>query len=178
MVYGGCDLACDADGFRPVRASAALSTAAVSEPPSRGSGGLPGSRTATDSALDDLTFNARMLFVEDDAPIADVIGIMLEDLGFDLTHVPSGEAALAALDRDPDVYDIVLTDVVMGGISGVSMAKKIRSMYPDLPIILASGYSDEIVGGYSIGFELIRKPFARRELIACLARHLKDNGAA
>ena len=172
MMYGGCDFARDADGLLPVRFSAAIMGQPGGMGPSTGS--TPSTREQT--ALDDLTFDARMLFVEDDESIADIIGIMLEDLGFDLIHVPSGEEALMMLDRKPDGFDIVLTDVVMGGISGVSLAKKIRSTHPDLPIILASGYSDEIVGGYGGGFELIRKPFSRRELIACLARHLKADG--
>ncbi|TZG26001.1 response regulator [Sphingomonas montanisoli] len=174
MMYGGYDLAPCADGLMLIRASAAIIGHPDSVQPS--AGGMPRTREA--SALDELTFDARMLFVEDDEHIADVIGIMLEDLGFDLVHVPSGEDALAMIDRDKDGFDIVMTDVIMGGISGVSLAKKVRSMHPALPIILASGYSDEIVGGYNTGFELIRKPFSRRELIACLARHLKADGAA
>ncbi|RVT90868.1 response regulator [Sphingomonas crocodyli] len=170
MMYGGYDFARTADGLVPVRASMGLIGTGASV------GGVPSARET--SVLDDLTFDSRMLFVEDDEHIADVIGIMLEDLGFDLTHAPSGEEALSILDRDKHGFDIIMTDIVMGGISGVSLAKKIRSMHPRLPIILASGYSDEIIGGYSGGFELIRKPFSRRELIACLARHLKADGAA
>ena len=116
-------------------------------------------------------FNGRLLYVEDNLQVADITCIMLEDVGLDIIHAISAEDALKIAD-DNDPFDIVLTDVVMPGLSGVQLARRLNQRWPAMPVVLMSGYSDELAAGYGSQFELLRKPFTRGILLDCLQRHL------
>lgn len=118
------------------------------------------------------THSPRLLYVEDMVEIAEVTCLMLEDLGLDITVVNSAEEALALTEPESAHFDIVLTDVVLPGLSGIHLARRLNRRWPDLPIILVSGYSEELALGYANQYELIRKPFSRGTLIDALQRHL------
>jgi len=117
---------------------------------------------------------ARLLYVEDNAQIAEVTCMMLEDIGLEITQTASAEEALTFFGEDdgPPPFDIVLTDVVMPGLSGVQLARRLNRRWPELPIVLVSGFSDELAIGYGSQYELLRKPFTRGALINSLERHL------
>jgi len=114
---------------------------------------------------------ARLLYVEDNLQVADITCLMLEDIGLDIVHAGSAEQALKIADESAP-FDIVLTDVVMPGLSGVQLARRLNQRWPDIPIVLTSGYSDELAAGYGAQYELLRKPFTRGILLDCLHRHL------
>jgi len=61
---------------------------------------------------------------------------------------------------------------VMPGLSGVQLARRLNRRWPELPVVLVSGFSEELAAGYGAQFELLRKPFTRTALIDCLQRHL------
>jgi two-component system NtrC family sensor kinase len=61
-----------------------------------------------------------------------------------------------------------LSDIVMPGTSGLEMARQIKQRHPDIPIILASGYSDTADLAVSEGFSLIRKPYAPEALVRAI----------
>ena len=122
--------------------------------------------------LRDGTHSPRLLYVEDMVEIAEVTCLMLEDLGLDITVVNSAEEALALAEPESAHFDIVLTDVVLPGLSGIHLARRLNRRWPNLPIILVSGYSEELALGYAKQYELIRKPFSRGTLIDALQRHL------
>lgn len=113
----------------------------------------------------------RLLYVEDNEQIAEITCLMLEDLGLEIIQAASAEEALRIVDSDPP-FDIVLTDVVMSGLSGVQLARRLNQRWPQLPIVLVSGYSEELAIGYGAQYELLRKPFTRGALIDTLQRHL------
>ena len=52
--------------------------------------------------------------------------------------------------------DVVFTDVVMPGLSGVGLAEALRQSRPELPVVLATGYSPDVVAGSASGFEIVR----------------------
>ena len=114
----------------------------------------------------------RLLYVEDNPQVAEVTCLMLEDMGLDIIQASSAEHALRITEEDAVPFDLVLTDVVMPGLSGVQLAKRLNRRWPDLPIILVSGFSDELAVGYGSDYELLRKPFTRGALLDCLQRHL------
>lgn len=132
--------------------------------------GLPGAATAV---LSPASLSGRLLYVEDNSRIAEMTELMLEDIGLDVTWVDCAEGALIQLDSAIDRFDLVFTDVVMPGMSGIDLAKRIVHHWPDLPVVLTSGFSRDLAEGFGSEFELLPKPFRRSELIECLNRHLR-----
>jgi PAS domain S-box-containing protein len=110
-----------------------------------------------------------VLLVEDNDHVREFAQSLLEDIGWRVSAAASGEEALSVLKKKG--IDALFTDVVMPGISGVELARRAREARPDLPILLASGYSEEVVaGGASASFEFVRKPYDGGALQAALRR--------
>lgn len=100
----------------------------------------------------------RVLMVEDSEHVRYFGKQVLEDLGCEVIEAPSAEEALALL-RDT-VVDLVFSDIVMPGMSGVEMAQEIRNSYGTLPVLLASGYSSkQFVPVDEREFPILRKPY-------------------
>ena len=78
--------------------------------------------------------------------------------------------ALAELNADAARFDVVFTDVVMPGMSGIELAQEIRRLRPDLPVVLTSGYSQVLSQHGSHGFELLQKPYSIEQLSRMLHR--------
>ena len=74
--------------------------------------------------------------------ITRVTARVLSRLGFEVTTAGSPREALEALARSEGACDLVITDQTMPGMTGVQLAERIRATYPDLPVILMSGYAD------------------------------------
>jgi CheY-like chemotaxis protein len=118
------------------------------------------------------SFLGRLLYVEDNIQIAEITCLMLEDSGLEIVQANSAEEALRFAEEEQQSFDIVLTDVVMPGLSGVQLARRLNRRWPNLPIVLVSGFSEELALGYGAQYELLRKPFTRGALLDCLQRHL------
>jgi len=106
---------------------------------------------------------ARILVVEDNPEVAEVAAGMLEQLGHHVHVVGSAAAALAAL-HDREAPDLVFSDIVMAGeLDGVGLARQIRKEVPQVPVLLATGYSQaaERIGDE---FPILRKPYKMKEL--------------
>ncbi len=80
----------------------------------------------------------RVLLVEDDDNERFTLTRVLERAGFEVTALSRGDNALEALASSP--HDIVVTDLMMPGLDGLSLARRIAERYPDLPIVLASAF--------------------------------------
>ena len=119
-----------------------------------------------------------LLLVEDNARIAEVTVPLLEDLGLTPVWAPDAEEAITKLQDKNNHFDIVLTDVVMPGMSGIALARTIAQRWPNLPVVLTSGYSDDLTAGQGGEFDLIQKPYSRKVLIETLGRHLKPETEA
>ena len=100
----------------------------------------------------------RVLVVDDDLLVLEVVASMLEELGCETLRVRSGTEALGTIGSDQTI-DVLIADINMPGLDGSTLATWARSFRPELPIIL-------ITGGVtaSRGFPLLRKPFARSDL--------------
>jgi PAS domain S-box-containing protein len=107
-----------------------------------------------------------VLLVEDNDHVREFAQNLLEDLGYEVVAAASGEEALDRLAESR--IDLLFSDVVMPGLSGLEIARRARERRPDLPVLLASGYSEEIVGGAGAEFEFVRKPYDERRLTAAL----------
>jgi PAS domain S-box-containing protein len=106
----------------------------------------------------------RILVVEDNLDVGRTCTQILEELGHSTVWARNGEEALSEIERDPDRFDAVFSDVVMPGMGGIAMAHRIRAMLPDLPIILTSGYSDVMAREGTHGFDLVRKPYSAAQV--------------
>jgi CheY-like chemotaxis protein len=99
-----------------------------------------------------------VLVVDDSADVAEVTSSLFEHLGYDTIYRESAEAALKLLESGTKI-DLVFSDIVMPGtIDGVGLAREIRSRYPNLPVVLTTGYSDAANAAPS-NIRVLRKPF-------------------
>jgi CheY-like chemotaxis protein len=113
----------------------------------------------------------RVLVVEDDSLVAELAAGMLCELGFEATVAHSAKEALERLSGEQRPAAI-FTDIVMpGGISGVELARRVRARFPELPILLTSGYSEQVADEH--GFPLLQKPYEMTSLAAALSKLLK-----
>ena len=99
-----------------------------------------------------------VLVVDDSADVAEVTSSLFEHLGYETIYRDSAEAALKLLEAGTKI-DLVFSDIVMPGtIDGVGLAREIRSRYPNLPVVLTTGYSDAAEAAPST-LRILRKPF-------------------
>ena len=119
----------------------------------------------------------RVLIVEDNVEVGHFAMQILQDLGYDTTWAANAEDALGRLQQQHE-FDIVFSDVVMPGIGGIELAKRIRQDWPRLPVILASGYSHVLAQEGAHGFELLHKPYSADQLSRVLRQALHDHAEA
>jgi two-component system, NtrC family, sensor kinase len=109
-----------------------------------------------------------VLVVEDNIEVGTFARDALTELGYATTLVHSAMEALAELTRNAERFDVVFTDVVMPGMTGIDLAQEIRRRHFDLPVVLTSGYSHVLSQNGSFGFELLQKPYSIEQLARVL----------
>jgi PAS domain S-box-containing protein len=113
----------------------------------------------------------RVLIVEDDTLVAELAAGMLSELGFECTVTHSAKEALETLAGGAKPK-LIFTDIVMpGGISGIELARKVRDRFPELPVLLTTGYSEQVGGNH--GFPVLQKPYEMEHLATALGNVLK-----
>jgi CheY-like chemotaxis protein len=111
--------------------------------------------------------SGRVLFVEDDPLVREAVVRGLEDCGFDVMVAADGDKALAMLDAGLDA-DVVFSDIVMPGkVSGVDLAGILHERRPGLPVVLATGYTDQ--RAVIPGVQVLAKPYEIDQLVELLA---------
>jgi PAS domain S-box-containing protein len=108
----------------------------------------------------------RILAVDDDALVLFNTTAMLEELGHTVLEADSGPAALELLRQKP--VDLLITDQVMPRMTGVQLLDVVRTEWPELPVILATGYA-ELPGGTDLKVPKLSKPFTEQDLAQVLA---------
>ncbi|KTC32764.1 diguanylate cyclase [Pseudomonas sp. ABAC21] len=111
-----------------------------------------------------------VLIVEDNLDVGRFANQILQDLGYQTTWATDAEQALALVGANAMAFDAVFWDVVMPGITGVAMAKLLRQQRPALPVVLTSGYSDELAESGYEGFEFLPKPYSADQVARILTR--------
>ena len=109
-----------------------------------------------------------VLVVEDNVEVGTFATDALTELGYATTLVGNAMDALAELTRNDGRFDVVFSDVVMPGMTGIDLAKEIRRRHFDLPVVLTSGYSHVLSQNGSFGFELLQKPYSIEQLAGAL----------
>jgi len=110
----------------------------------------------------------RILLVEDNETVGRFAVSALTELGQAVVWAPHAIAALEQLERG-ETFELVFSDVVMPGMSGIELAQTIRSKWPAIPIILTSGYSHVLAEAGGQDFEFIHKPYSMESLAALLS---------
>jgi DNA-binding response OmpR family regulator len=109
----------------------------------------------------------KVLVIEDDPEIVDLLEIHLKDLSCDLLKSNTGEEGLALVKSNP--LDLVILDIMLPGIDGIEVCRRIRSEKIKVPVLMLTAKSEEIdkVLGLEIGADdYLTKPFSIREFIA------------
>lgn len=117
----------------------------------------------------------KILVVDDDRSICEIIEFNLKNEGFDVESVHSAEDALQIIENQ---YKLIILDIMMGGMSGYRMAEKLRNKNNNTPIIFltAKDTENDILTGFSVGADdYISKPFSIKELIARIKAVIKRN---
>jgi signal transduction histidine kinase/CheY-like chemotaxis protein len=107
-----------------------------------------------------------VLLVEDNEEVGEFAEAMLRELGHAVTRTRSGPEALEAAAERP--FDVVLSDVVMPQMSGLQLAEQLHQLQPSLPVVLTTGYSDEISRTGAGGRPVLLKPYRLETLAAVL----------
>lgn len=108
-----------------------------------------------------------ILLVEDEALVRQMIGMELEDAGYDIVEAADGQVAVAVLEGGQHI-DLIFTDIRMpGGIDGWQLAEQARALKADLPVIYATGFTDDaprlVAGGV-----LFKKPYKAAAIIEAM----------
>jgi CheY-like chemotaxis protein len=150
-------------------------TITVVLPAAAGSGSPAAAHTGRPSEL------SRVLVVDDEAAIREVAHRVLTSAGYQVMTAANGSEALEALRDGKIAADLVLTDVVMPGMTGPAFAAQARAMCPGLPVLFMSGYEQqEATAGDWPGPEahVIGKPFSRAALLARVTQLLTADAGA
>jgi DNA-binding NtrC family response regulator len=119
----------------------------------------------------------RVLIAEDDGAVRSFVARALKLRGHQVTTVDDGLQALEVLEDDS--FDLLLTDIVMPGMDGIALALKVARDYPDLPILLMTGYSAERQRAHNLDELICRvlvKPFSLQQVCDTVAEMLREDG--
>ena len=122
-----------------------------------------------------LRLHARILLIDDDGEVRETLVEMLAGLGQTVTACADGAAGLARFQDEP--FDLVVTDLGMPGQSGWDVAKVVKQRRPDVPVLLNTGWADQIARDEAAARDidgLLPKPFTRDELAGTLTRLLQS----
>jgi len=117
----------------------------------------------------------RVLYVDDDEVMCLVVERLLARAGYRPTTCADADAALALLARSDAVIDVLVTDYNMPGTSGLDLARQVRAMRPDLPVVISSGFVSEELrrGAAAIGVKhLLHKQDTHEEIVLAVRRAL------
>jgi PAS domain S-box-containing protein len=121
-----------------------------------------------DDGISLLTGNETILLVEDEPSVRELAARILRDKGYQVYEAPDGREALAIAQRHPErKIHLLLTDVVMPGMSGREVADRLKRSTPDIKVLFISGYTDNAIVHHGVldkGVNFIQKPFTPEAL--------------
>lgn len=128
-----------------------------------------------DAAAPAMGAGQRILFVDDEAVIAGAAAIILQRFGFKVNAQTDPRAALALFEAMPAAFDLLVTDLTMPQLDGIELARRVRELRPDLPVLLATGHggawTPEKLRALGIS-GLLLKPLSQAKLMKAIAEVL------
>jgi len=123
------------------------------------------------------TGTERVLVVDDEAEILEMVQLSLESLGYEVLAYTNSKDALAAFEAAPDQYDLVVTDMTMPHLTGLELIQHVFAIRPKMPAILCTGFSELITKekARALGIRaLLSKPVLRTELAKSVRKALDE----
>ncbi len=117
-----------------------------------------------------------ILIVDDEEELRKIVTLILEGLGYRVTVFGDGTDAFRELEKNPQIYDLLISDMTMPGMTGMQLAKEVLKIRSDMPVILFTGFSAQFGRGSALppGISgIIRKPPVKKE-IAITVREVMD----
>ncbi|MFI5116646.1 MAG: PAS domain S-box protein [Terriglobales bacterium] len=121
----------------------------------------------SESARPKTTASKTILLAEDDAALREIVSLQLEDLGYNVVAASNGREALRMAEKQEGPIDLLLTDVVMPGMSGRQLADRLKQKIPLLKVLFVSGYSGDLIsreGSLEPGTYFAHKPLTKTAL--------------
>jgi PAS domain S-box-containing protein len=139
----------------------------------------PLSEERSDEQGVELPGGIKVLLVEDNLQVRDFAAELLEDLGCEVVTADNAAEALVALTGHD--FDVVLSDVVMPGMSGLELARRLAKLKPGLPVLLATGFSQTLAEEDAANIRVVLKPYdastLARGIAEALGYQLTDAGS-
>ena len=107
------------------------------------------------------------MLVEDEDSVRELVRVTLASRGYKVLEASNGEAGLRLVEESKGPIDILVTDVVMPGIGGRELAKKLSALRPGISVLYLSGYTEDAVvtqGAHNEGTAFLQKPFTLQSL--------------
>ncbi len=121
----------------------------------------------------DVRGTERVLFVDDEPMLVELVKQDLQELGYSVEARTSGVEALQAFRSDPSRFDVVITDQTMPNLTGIELSRQLLQLRPDVPVVLCTGFSDLVddkVARKAGIRELVPKPVLCSDLAAAIRR--------
>ncbi len=120
-----------------------------------------------------------ILVVEDSEEVLALAQEHLSELGYEVLTASDGEQALAVLQRVAYRIDLLFTDLIMpGSVNGLALVEKLHQQVPHAPVLLTTGYNEDLVqGARAPGLDVLAKPYRRSELVDRVRSALRHGGA-
>src|SRR5262244_3920839 len=118
----------------------------------------------------------RILVVDDEEPIREIISSMLSAAGYKTRQASSGMEALATLNANGE-FELVLSDLMMAELDGIALLERSKEKYPDMPVVMVTAVHDISVALAAIrngAYDYLLKPFEREQLLATVRRALEN----
>ena len=137
-----------------------------------------GSTVSDDAGAEDRSLVAggdgRVLIVDDEPELAELMAEALSGYGYHCTVCTDSPKALATFQSAPATFDVLLTDQTMPGLTGLELVEQVRTLRPDIAVVLASGYSDAVDTSRArdLGITYLNKPIAPESLAVAISTAL------
>ena len=120
-----------------------------------------------------------ILLVDDSTSLREITAKLLEDSEFEVVPAIGGAEAVAALQQQPERFDLIVTDFAMPKVNGVEVIRAARALRPDWPAIIISGHADHSeITRKAEGIVLVRKPFSEHQLLHAVETALETQTAS
>jgi signal transduction histidine kinase/ActR/RegA family two-component response regulator len=136
---------------------------------------------ASPAALGAVQGRETILLVEDDEAVRELTATILRSRGFVVVAAASGEEAETVMARDGHRIDLILSDIVLSGMSGPNLVERLHAAWPDLRVVFMSGYADDAVVRHGLlerEVAFVQKPFVPDVLLRKIRETLDGAGAA
>src|SRR5215467_11126855 len=118
----------------------------------------------------------RILVVDDEEPIREIVTSMLTNSNYKCRQAASGLEALALLDSGEE-FELMLSDLMMADVDGIGLLERTKERYPDMPVVMVTAVYDISVALAAIrngAYDYLLKPFEREQLLATVRRALEN----